>query len=178
MNADTVRELFRYNRWANRELLAAVEGLDAGRYTRDLGSSFRSVRDTVVHVLSSEWLWAERFKGVSPQRRLDPRDFPDTAALRPFWDDVEADHDAYLARLGDADLARPFAYINPEGERWEYTTWQCLLQCLTHSGYHRGQVVTLLRQLGALPVGTDLLTYYDVGGGTAPRGEGVRSELC
>lgn len=169
MNADDFREQFRYNRWANHELLGAVEALSADDYVRDLGSSFPSVRDTFVHVLSSEWLWSERWKGVSPQRRLDPRDFPDLATLRARWAEVEAEQDAYLARLTDAALDQPFAYLNPKGERWEYPTWQCLVQCVTHSLYHRGQVVTLLRQLGAVPVETDFLTFYDVGGGPAPK---------
>lgn len=169
MNADDVREQFRYNRWANHQLLGAVEALSAEQYTRDLGSSFPSVRDTLVHVLSSEWLWTERWKGVSPQRRLDPADYPDLAALRAAWAAVEAEQDAYLDALIDADLDRPFAYRNPKGERWEYPTWQCLVQCTTHGLYHRGQVTTMLRQLGAVPVETDFLTYYDVGGGVAPR---------
>jgi uncharacterized damage-inducible protein DinB len=60
MNAETFREQFRYNRWANRELMKALAVLTPEQFTRDLGSSFRSIRDTLVHVLSSEWLWAER----------------------------------------------------------------------------------------------------------------------
>lgn len=167
MNADAVRELFRWNRWANHELLAAVEALDAERYTRDLGSSFPSVRDTLVHVLTAEWLFAERFAGVSPQRMLDPLDYPDLATLRARWAEVEAAQDAHLAGLADADLARPFSYLDPRGERWEYAAWQGLLHVVLHSAYHRGQVVTMLRQLGAQAVGTDLLAWYDVGGGAA-----------
>lgn len=169
MNVEDVRQQFRYNRWANHQLLAALDPLAAGDLERDLGSSFPSIHSTLVHILSSEWLWTERWRGVSPRRRLDPADFPDLAAVRRRWTEVEAAQDTYLADLDDGDLGRPFAYTNPKGERWEYLTWHCLMQCVTHSLYHRGQVVTMMRQLGALPVETDWLTYYDVDGGEAPR---------
>lgn len=172
MNADAFREQFRYNRWANRQLVDLLDGLDAELYSRDLGSSFPSIRDTLVHLLSSEWLWAERWKGHSPQRRLDPADFPRLAEVRARWAEVERDQDAYLTGLADDDLERPFAYLNPKGERWEYRTWHCLTQCWTHSLYHRAQIVTMLRQLGELPVETDYLTFYDVGGGDAPKAHG------
>jgi uncharacterized damage-inducible protein DinB len=166
MSVDQVREWFAYHRWAHRETLARVERLAPADFTRDLGSSFPSVRDTLVHLLSAEWLWAERWRGESPRRRLDPADFPDLAAIRRRWAVVERAQDAYLAGLTDEALGRPFAYVNPEGERWEYLLWQVLLQLVTHACYHRGQVTTMLRQLGAEPAGTDVLTYYDHG---APR---------
>jgi uncharacterized damage-inducible protein DinB len=31
---------------------------------------------------------------------------------------------------------------------------------VNHASYHRGQITTLLRQISAAPVGTDLITYY------------------
>ena len=31
---------------------------------------------------------------------------------------------------------------------------------INHSSYHRGQIVTFLRQLGATPPSTDLILYY------------------
>ncbi len=37
--------------------------------------------------------------------------------------------------------------------------WQMLQHLANHSTYHRGQVTTLLRQLGAKPVGTDLIWF-------------------
>lgn len=172
MKAEDIREQFRYNRWANRQLLGASAALSSDLQSRDLGSSFPSIHDTWVHVLSSEWLWTERWNGVFPQHRLDPADFPDLAAVAARWTEIEAAQDTYLAGLQDADLDRPFAYLNPQGERWGYLTWHCLTQCVTHSMYHRAQIVTLMRQLGALPVETDFLTYYDVGGGAAPRAHG------
>jgi uncharacterized damage-inducible protein DinB len=38
--------------------------------------------------------------------------------------------------------------------------WQCLQHVANHSTYHRGQITTMLRQLGAKPAGTDLIGFY------------------
>lgn len=170
MKPAEVREWFAFHRWGNHQTLDAAAALDPEPFTRDLGSSFRSVRDTLVHLLSAEWLWVERWRGVSPRRRLDPADFPDLAAIRRRWAEVEEAQDDYLAGLTEEALGETFAYVNPAGEPWDYPLWQVMVQIVTHACYHRGQVTTLLRQLGALPVETDLLTYYDVGGGAAPKG--------
>ncbi|MGH2830171.1 MAG: DinB family protein [Actinomycetota bacterium] len=32
---------------------------------------------------------------------------------------------------------------------------------MNHSSYHRGQVTTMLRQVGARPVATDFLEFHD-----------------
>ena len=55
-------------------------------------------------------------------------------------------------------------YVNLRGETWEYALWQQMLHVVNHASYHRGQVVTMLRQLGAPPPTTDFLVFYDEGG--------------
>lgn len=170
MTPADIRQLLAFNRWAHRAVLDTAAQLTAEQLAQDLGSSFASVRDTLVHLLSAEWLWAERWRGVSPRRRLDPADFPDLGSIRARWVEVERAQDAFLAGLAEDDLAATFRYVNPQGVPWEYPLWQVVAQLVTHACYHRGQVTTMLRQLGALPVETDFLTYYDVGGGPAPQG--------
>ena len=38
--------------------------------------------------------------------------------------------------------------------------WQMFQHVINHGTYHRGQVTMMLRQLGAPPVGTDLIQFY------------------
>ena len=63
MSPDEIRPLFEYNAWANRRSLAAVEKLNVEQFTKPMGSSFSSVRDTLAHIYGAEWIWLERFQG-------------------------------------------------------------------------------------------------------------------
>jgi DinB family len=60
-------------------MLAVVEPLSPDQFTRDLGNSFQSVRDTLSHLHGSEWMWLSRSRGVSPASRLPHDRFPDLA---------------------------------------------------------------------------------------------------
>src|SRR2546427_7669347 len=53
-----------------------------------------------------------------------------------------------LAHLTEDRLTRPLTYKNLKGETWTYSMWQTLWHVVNHQTYHRGQVTTLLRQLG------------------------------
>ena len=76
IDAPTIQGLYRYNTWANIRVFDAVSGLGEGEFTRDLGSSYPSVRDTLLHLVSAEWIWLERWKGISPNAMLHAADFP------------------------------------------------------------------------------------------------------
>ncbi len=169
MDLSEARFLLAYNRWANAQVLDAAARLAPEEFTRDLHSSFPSVRDTLVHILSAEWLYLERWGGKSPTAMPDLGPLETVAAFRARWREVEADQRAFLERLGPADLARVVGYTNFRGEAWRYPLGQMLRHLVNHSTYHRGQVVTLFRQLGAAPNPTDLLVFVDVG---APGAEG------
>jgi uncharacterized damage-inducible protein DinB len=62
----SINELFNYNYWARDCQLQACAALTEEQFLRSLGSSFASVRDTLVHMVGAEWVWLERWRGRSP----------------------------------------------------------------------------------------------------------------
>lgn len=160
MNAEDIRNLFEYNAWANHRSLEAVAALTPEQFTRDLGSSFKSVRDTLAHIVAAEWIWLERFHGRSPSSFPPDLESLDHAGLDTRWAEVERDWTDFVASLGDSDLVRVYAYKTIKGDPQEQPAWQMLQHLVNHGSYHRGQVTTLLRQLGAKPQGTDMIAFY------------------
>jgi uncharacterized damage-inducible protein DinB len=161
MTADDIRELYQYDRWANHRITSACRALDAQALTRNLGSSFGSIRDTLVHTSWAEWIWLERWQGRSPKQPAAFNDFPDVGAIEKRWSEIERGQQSFIAGVTDASLAQRIAYENLSNQRWEYSLGQMMQHVANHSTYHRGQVVTMLRQLGAKAVNTDLLVYLD-----------------
>ena len=66
MNPDDVRTLLDYHYWARDRMLEAVDRLSPDQFTRNMGNSFGSVRDTIAHTYSAEWIWYSRWRGTLP----------------------------------------------------------------------------------------------------------------
>lgn len=162
METDRIRSLYEYNRWANDRIFDAVSKLTSEQYTKDMQSSLRSVRDTFVHLISVEWIYLQRVKGTSPDSLWSALDFGTVLILREVWVKLVAEQMVYIVSLTEEQLKTSVTYINLAGEPYSYSLWQILQHVINHSGYHRGQITTMLRQLGVQPVPTDLLLYYDV----------------
>lgn len=160
MTVDDFRTLYAYNSWANRRTLDSCAALAPEQFTRDMGSSFRSVRDTLAHIYGAEWIWLERWYGRIPTALPSAADFPDLQTLRARWEALDRERLDYINALTPAELQRIIKYKNTKGTRFEGQLEPMLNHVLHHSTYHRGQVVTLLRQLGAKPVDTGLIAFY------------------
>jgi uncharacterized damage-inducible protein DinB len=158
---EEARELYQFNSWANHRLLEACSSLTSEQFLRDLGSSFSSVRDTLVHILWAEYVWLERLKGRPP--KADAFNPPPAAVAdaETAWAPIEGEQLAFVNSLGAADLDRSVEYLNWQGNRFAYSVRNILKHVVNHGTYHRGQVATMLRQLGARPVPTDYLRYFD-----------------
>jgi uncharacterized damage-inducible protein DinB len=161
MNLQDVRHLIAFHYWARNRMLEAVELLSPEQFTRELGGSFGSVRNTVVHTLSAECIWLFRWKGETPTGMLTPESFPDLASVRRAWLDQEASLRRYFDGLDEQGIQKVIPYRTLAGVESASPLWQMLQHVVNHASYHRGQVTTLLRQLGeAPPKGTDLITFY------------------
>ena len=68
METTLIRELYGYHHWANRRLVEVAQGLGAEAAARDMGKhwSFPTLTRMFGHIYGADWLWLQRFKGVSP----------------------------------------------------------------------------------------------------------------
>ena len=164
----TLCEMFEFHYWARDRQLQDCASLTFGQFVRPRGNSFSSVRDTLAHLVGAEWLWLERWSGRSPRTMPAAEEFPTIERVAERWREVERDMRHYLAGLSDDVMERPLIYTNFKGETWTYLLWRTLFHLVNHQTYHRGQITTLLRQLGAQPTPIDFLVAHDVG--FQPRG--------
>lgn len=161
MTFDELINLADYNYWARDRLLDAVSALTPEQFTRDLGNSFSSVRDTIAHICDAEFIWLSRWRGEQPLGFRNPDRIPDVAAARREWAELEAKMREVLDKLGPEGVQRTFEYKDMRGAARSDAFWQMLQHVVNHGSYHRGQVTTMLRQLGAQPAKSmDLIMYY------------------
>lgn len=161
IDVPAIQELYRYNGWANGRVFEAVSSLTPQEFSRDLGSSYPSVRDTLRHIVWAEWIWLQRWKGLSPQSVWQAADYPDLDALRMRWSNVEIEQRAFLDAINGERLLAVVRYLNLQGETWQYPLWRTMYHLVNHSTYHRGQLTTMLRQLEARALPTDFLVFHD-----------------
>ena len=171
MDLEALRLLLDYHYWARDRVLDAADPLSPAQFTQDQASSFRSVRDTLVHIYAAESAWYSRWRGESPTALLKPDDFATVGALRAKWQDLESGVRAFLEGLGPAGLTRVFEYRMLNGDVRSSIFWHMLQHVVNHASYHRGQVTTMLRQLGAAPPQSmDLIAFYRIRQSTSTDG--------
>jgi len=161
-----IQLLYEYDRWANNRVLEAASTLTAEQFTRDLRGSFRSVRDTLVHIIGGEWGWLAYWKEPSPSSGFladlwdrhdvlfNPDEFPDIASVKLKWAEVEREQVEFISGVTNESLERMFPIRTTE------VSLASLMQHLAnHSTYHRGQVAMMVRQLCAEPIATDFHVF-------------------
>jgi len=166
MTKDDIRLLFEYDRWANDCVLQAAATLTVEQFQRDLGGSFRSLRDTIAHIIAGEWIWLTYWKSTSHddgflaelrKRRetLFSQDaVPDVAAARSKWAAIEKGMAGFVDELTNDALEKMLPARNTQ-----ISLGHLMQHLVNHSTYHRGQVSLMMRQLGATPVATDFHVF-------------------
>jgi uncharacterized damage-inducible protein DinB len=159
MNHRHLSELLDYHYWAQERVFEAVEAVPPEQFTRDLGNSFPSLRDTLVHIHFAECIWYARWQKESmsmPSAEM----FPDLESVRQASRNHETKMRALLARLGQDGVNEFLEYTSRlDGKDHRSLYWQMFQHVINHGTYHRGQVTMMLRQLGARPTSTDLLQF-------------------
>ena len=177
MTEDDIQLLYEYDRWANNRVLQAASALSVEQFTRDLSGSFRSVRDTLVHIIGGEWIWLAYWKETSHcsalltdlRKRRDalfnPHAFPNIAAVQFKWAKIEKEQVEFVNCVTNESLEKMIPF------RATQIRLAHLMQHLAnHSTYHRGQIALMMRQLDAEPLATDFHMFLIEGRETAVAG--------
>ena len=171
MTKDDIGLLYEYDRWASNRVFEACSALSTEQFTRDLGGSFCSLRDTLVHIVAGQWGWLQYCKEPSPttafleeliaRRKVlfDPNAFPELAAVGKKWAEVEKEQIEFVALLTDERLERMLPV-----RKSQVKLIHLMQHVANHSTYHRGQIALMMRQLGAEPQATDFHVFMMEGG--------------
>ncbi len=164
MLAEAIRTLYGYNHWATERVLNAADGASLEQLLAPGGAGRGSIRDTLVHAFGTQRGWLSWWDdSLSPdeayQRRRDPLEFADLAALRTLWEAVQQQTQAFVDGLTDADMARVYSQTLPNGAQWSMPLWQMMLHVANHGTQHRSEVAAMLTAAGHSPGDLDLLFY-------------------
>lgn len=168
---ENYRALARYNTWMNTRLYALIaERLDDEQIKRDLGAFFRSIHGTLNHILLADRVWLVRFTrdlerftsrdesgAPIPIQSLAQELYADFAELCRQREATDFEIEEWLAALDDERLAQPLEYKTSAGVHKSLPLWWAVSHFFNHQTHHRGQITTLMFQLGVDPGVTDLV---------------------
>lgn len=166
MKKDEIQLLYEYDRWANARVFQSLAALSPEQFTRDLGGSFPSVRDTMLHIISAEWIWLTYWKATTQdaaflaelrKRRetlFAASSFPDLGAVRRKWKEVESEQIDFVNKVTNESLEK----LLPARDKL-ISLGHLMQHLANHSTYHRGQISLMMRQLQAEPIATDFHAF-------------------
>lgn len=139
-----------YNHWMNERLYDVCAGLTDADRRRDLGAFFGSVHGTLDHLLWADQVWLGRFTG-RPRPAAGPGEILHEAFddLRRVRADVDAEILAWAEAVDPGWLAATLSWTSgADGATRTRPAWALVVHLFNHQAHHRGQLTTLLTQLG------------------------------
>jgi uncharacterized damage-inducible protein DinB len=161
MDPAQIVQLFHYSYWAFDRVWSAIDQLSDAQFTADLGYSLGSVRNIVVHVISSHRRWLARLQGTPPLDHLRFEDFATRQEVRREWDKAREECLGYVTSLSRADLGQAVPYTIPSrGIETVTQRWQILIHLVNHSTDHRSQILALLNVKFGIPTPEHDFIFY------------------
>ncbi len=136
-----------YNIWANKRVIETAKLLSDEQINKEIISSFPSVYKTVLHLMEVENAWWERLKLVE-HPALSGWFMGNFDELSKKWVELSQQWHNWIQNANDANINHVFAYHNSKKEYFKQPVYEMLLHLFNHQTFHRGQLITIFRQLG------------------------------
>ena len=137
---------FEYNYQSNQQLITAIEKTPASYTER--------VQRLLGHTLNAQNIWNHRILGVAPTQLVW-----DTFGIERLSLLNEENHEQSLEIVQKFALEDSIEYTTSTGEVFKNTTAEILFHIINHSTYHRGQLMTALKQNRIVPISTDYIFH-------------------
>ena len=170
MLAEALRMLYGYNSYATARILDTTADLSPEELLGPMPGEQRSIRDTLVHILSAQDGWLSWWDGRPPpaeaaSRRVNPEDFPDVPAILSEWERIDAMTHDFVDTLDDEGAAHILERTLRDGSKIKRDLWVLMLQVANHGTQHRSEIAARLTALGRSPGNLDLMQYVWPPGG-------------
>lgn len=163
MSKEYFTTLAGYNNWADNIAIEWLTQINDEQWNQVITSSFSSIRQTAIHIASAEKIWIDFWKNVPDPVYLSTEFRGTKDDLIEIWKKASAGLKDFIDEYPEENYLQQVTVRKPNGEVCRIEFFQTLPHIINHSTYHRGQLVTMLRQVGFTKFSsTDLFTYYRV----------------
>lgn len=149
-----------YNVWANRKLMQVVMQLTPEQINAEVQGSFPSIRKTIYHIWDAQIIWLSRIQGASPTGWPSATYGDDFEGFDLYFIQQSEDIHRFVSTRPETFFDDMCFYRNLNGDQLQTRNAEIILHCMNHSTYHRGQVITYMRQAGITELPhTDFIFY-------------------
>lgn len=149
-----------YNKWANEELTQLILSLSEEQQRKEVTSSFNGLHKTIFHLWDAESIWWQRMTLQEMVTRPSDNRHTTTLDVVNGLLNQSGQWEEWVMGASEVSLHEVFLYQTSNKEQHELPVYQMLLHLFNHGSYHRGQLVTILRQLGVEKIpSTDFNTW-------------------
>ena len=161
MTKNYFTEVADFNVWANNIVWEWLDQISEEQWQQHIVSSFNSIAETVLHVVSAETIWLDRLNKVESPVWLQTTFKGSKKETIELWKRSTVGLKKFMDEFDEAGMMNMLVFKRINGDRYEMPHYQVFAHIFNHSTYHRGQLVTMLRQVGFTDVGsTDKLGFY------------------
>jgi uncharacterized damage-inducible protein DinB len=154
-------ELANYNVWATGVFCNMLQQISEEQWLQKIISSFNSIQETALHVVSAENAWTKRMQKKENIEWLQVSFKGTESELIELWKNTSAELKDFIIGFDEADLETNLHFKRFNGEAYTKPFHQIFSHVFNHATYHRGQLVTMLRQVGFTGIQpTDLIEFY------------------
>lgn len=161
MTKNYFTEVAEYNVWANNIVWGWLDQISDEQWNQNIVSSFNSIGETALHIVSAETIWLDRLNKVEAPVWIQSTFKGSKEETIELWKRSTAGLKKFMDEFDEAGMMDILVFKRINGDRYEMPHYQVFAHIFNHSTYHRGQLVTMLRQAGFTNVGsTDKLGFY------------------
>jgi uncharacterized damage-inducible protein DinB len=154
-------ELAQFNIWANNKFISWINQLTEEQFNQEITSSFSSIQSTCLHIAAAEKIWLDRWQLVANPEFIATNFKGSKADLITIWQQASADILFFIESLNEKDFAKNFSFSRLNGDLFHMQYSKTFAHIFNHSTFHRGQLITMLRQAKFTSIdSTDILSYY------------------
>jgi uncharacterized damage-inducible protein DinB len=159
MDKRYLMEIANYSNWVDNAIIEWLEQINDEQWEREIKSSFISVSKTTTHIVSAKKIWVDFWENIPAPVFLSSEFTGTKTELIEIWKETMINYKNFIENYPEENYQQLISF-RVRDEEWNMEFAQTVLHQNNHASYHRGQLVTMLRQVGFTNFSnTDLATY-------------------
>ncbi|MBD1383399.1 DinB family protein [Metabacillus arenae] len=156
-------KMYDYHVWANEVLINRLKELPHDIYHKEILSGFSSVSKVLSHIYLVDLGWFDIISGKSMNEAMvsadQLREQVETKSLEKMETLFLNLSERYKSLFKQVGVEKLLVVDNPYAGLLETSLSESVLHVVTHGSYHRGNIATMLRQMGHTSVMQDFGLY-------------------